>query len=431
MLHPRGQSVWRLARFWEYWQRMSDEEQSKPDVQPPANDENSPTSGSSFLHSVDADSGPRGPAPLIVMTSIHSENGVANSHPNVPAVSFAAKPASPQPRFSFRRVGLPLVMFVLTCLSTVLAGLSVPPVTSSFPPAPPTVWEWIFSACTYALAVLGILLFHEFGHYLQSVRYGVRTSLPYFLPMPISPIGTMGAVIFQDARSADRKQLFDIAISGPLAGLVVAIPVAWFGAINTIVIPQAELHGISYVDPPILKWMYQMAHPQMLPNDDVLLNPLLFAGWVGILITALNLVPIGQLDGGHLMYALLGKRAHVISATVIGIALGYMFYTGDFTFSVMLTLMVAVGWRHPPTANDRVPLGWPRVLLGWATLAFLFVGFTPTLMIQNDSRFPTQRRPIVVPREDDLLVKGNFLIEPDRLVARGGMAIPILAKGLG
>lgn len=372
---------------------MSDEERSKPDAEPYANGEELLMSGSS-------------------------------------ASSFSRMAISPRPKSSFRRIGLPLVMFVLTCLSTVLAGMAVPPVSSTFPPTPPTPLQWIFSACTYAAAVLGILLFHEFGHYLQSVRYGVRTSLPYFLPMPISPIGTMGAVIFQDARSADRKQLFDIAISGPLAGLVVAIPVAWFGAVNTIVIPQAELHGISYVDPPILKWMYQMAHPQMLPNDDVLLNPLLFAGWVGILITALNLIPIGQLDGGHLMYALLGKRAHAISAVVIGIALGYMTYTGDFTFSPMLVLMVAVGWRHPPTANDRVPLGWPRVILGWATLAFLFVGFTPTLIIENDSNSPT-KRPIVVPREDDLLVEGAIVLESDRLVSGRVLASPTLAKGLG
>jgi membrane-associated protease RseP (regulator of RpoE activity) len=370
---------------------MSDEERSKPDAEPYANGEELQVSGS-------------------------------------PAISFSPTAISPRPKSSFRRIGLPLVMFVLTCLSTVLAGMAVPPVSSTFPPAPPTPLQWIFSACTYAAAVLGILLFHEFGHYLQSVRYGVRTSLPYFLPMPIiSPFGTLGAVILQDSRSADRRQLFDIAITGPLAGLLLAIPIAWCGSLNATIIPGSQASGWYYVDPPILKWMFRLAHPEMLPGDDVILNPLLFAGWVGIFVTSLNLIPIGQMDGGHLVYALLGKQAHVVSGIAIGAALGFMLYTGDFTFSLMLVLIVAVGWRHPPTANDRVPLGWRRVLLGWSTLAFLLVGFTPTPIKWIA---PTVRPPIVVPRDDDLLVDGTVLAD-FQVAFVSPVAASTLAKGCG
>lgn len=372
----------------------------------------------------DVGAGVERPVPFVVLTNISAVNDSVETQ----QVSAPLPPADMGSNSTFRRVGLPLVMFVLTCLSTVLAGLLMSPLQGTEPFSASQLLAWFFSGCTYSVAVLAILLFHEFGHYLQSVRYRVRTSLPYFVPMPIiSPFGTLGAVILQDSRSADRRQLFDIAITGPLAGLLLAIPIAWFGSLNATIIPGSQASGWYYVDPPILKWMFRLAHPEMLPGDDVILNPLLFAGWVGIFVTSLNLIPIGQMDGGHLVYALLGKRAHVISAIAIGAALGFMLYTGDFTFSLMLVLMVAVGWRHPPTANDRVPLGWRRVLLGWSTLAFLLVGFTPTPIKWIA---PTVRPPIVVPRDDELLVYGTVLTN-FQVAFVSPVASSTLAKGCG
>jgi membrane-associated protease RseP (regulator of RpoE activity) len=105
---------------------------------------------------------------------------------------------------------------------------------------------------------------------------------------------------------------------------------------------------------------------------------LLFAGWVGIFITALNLIPIGQLDGGHILYTLLGRRAHTVAVSVLAFAVGYMIFTGNYSYSLMVILMLMMGPRHPPTADDSVPLGTFRIVLGWLTLGFILIGFTPT-----------------------------------------------------
>ena len=167
---------------------------------------------------------------------------------------------------------------------------------------------------TYSAAVMGILLAHELGHYLQALRYGVPASPPMFIPMPLPPLGTMGAVILQGAGFANRKVLFDIAISGPLAGLAVALPVVWWGLQNsTVMTINPSQTALIFGDPLILEWMYELQHGMLAPNQEVVLNPLLHAGWVGVFITAVNLVPGGQLDGGHILYTLSGRKAHWVA----------------------------------------------------------------------------------------------------------------------
>lgn len=257
------------------------------------------------------------------------------------------------------------VLFVATCAST-----------------------WATHGPVYAVAVMAILLSHEFGHFLQAVRYRVPATPPFFIPMPGSPFGTMGAVIAQAAGVADRKAMFDIAISGPLAGLILALPVAWFGIQQSKLVTIAPERGaLIFSDPLVLRWMIELKHGPLAQNQEVFLNPLLFAGWVGIFITGLNLMPIGQLDGGHILYTLIGKRAHVVSLSILAAAVGFMAYTMDMGYLAMVLLLLAMGPRHPPTANDSVPLGLGRHILGWLTLAFVLIGFTPSpiLIIQ-----PTQ-----------------------------------------
>ncbi len=238
------------------------------------------------------------------------------------------------------------------------------------------------SAVTYAGALMTILLCHEMGHYLQSLRYHIPASLPYFIPMPITPIGTMGAVIVQGGRVADRKQLYDVAITGPLAGLIIALPVLYFGVLNSeIVTPPVGANTIAFGNPLIVEWAIEHLHRPLAAGEDIQLTPLLFAGWVGIFITALNLIPISQLDGGHILYTLIGKRAHKVAiALLLGTVL-YMIITGSYTYSLMVILLFFMGPRHPPTRDDTVPLGTFRILLGWLTLAFIIIGFTPTPII--------------------------------------------------
>ena len=238
----------------------------------------------------------------------------------------------------------------------------------------------------YAVAVMGILLAHEMGHYLQARRYGVPATLPFFIPMPISPFGTMGAVILQGAGTADRKAMFDIAITGPIAGLIIAIPVLIAGVKTGRYdqIPEG-MKTISYGEPLVLEWLAETFLGPRKEGYDLILNPLLFAGWVGIFITSLNLIPIGQLDGGHILFCLIGKRAHDIALIIVGFGAAYCVFV-DWSYVVLIVLLMLMGIKHPPTKNDTVPLGRFRKILGWLTLSFIIIGFTP--------------KPITLPEEE-------------------------------
>jgi Zn-dependent protease len=254
----------------------------------------------------------------------------------------------------------PFVLFFLTCASTYYVG-----------------------GPAYTASLMLILLAHEFGHYLQARRHHVPATLPYFIPFPIPPIGTMGAVILQGAGVANRRQLYDIAISGPLAGLVIAIPIMYFGLQQSTIgmIDPNAAGGFVFGEPLLLQWMIASVHGPLAEGQDVMMSPMLHAGWVGIFITALNLMPIGQLDGGHILYTLIGKRAHRVAMGLVLFAFAYMIFSGNPSYALMLMLIVFMGAKHPPTANDSVPLDTGRTVLGWLTLAFIFIGFTPTPLI--------------------------------------------------
>uniref|UniRef100_A0A7C4QPG2 Site-2 protease family protein n=1 Tax=Schlesneria paludicola TaxID=360056 RepID=A0A7C4QPG2_9PLAN len=304
-------------------------------------------------------------------------------HP-APSRHLARYPApSPHPAKALVVAGL---LFAATLASTFLAGMGADLFWWLDNPLGPPRWlgdprvpleRRLANGATFSSALMLILLCHELGHYIQARRYRIPASLPFFIPMPISPFGTMGAVIVQAAGYADRKAMFDIAISGPLAGLLVALPVAWWGVQQAEVMEiPANVAVMQYGDPLIIKAMVRVVHGPLPPNHDVVLNPLLFAGWVGIFLTGLNLLPVSQLDGGHIMYGLLGRRAHRIAWGVLAAGGIYMLVTGDQSYGLIFVLLLLLGVRHPPTTNDRVPLGAGRVLLGWFTMALFLVCFT-------------------------------------------------------
>ncbi|WP_339727878.1 site-2 protease family protein [uncultured Gimesia sp.] len=291
------------------------------------------------------------------------------------------------------RSRVPLVLFILTCLSTlIVGGYNHQP----FVPTPDGFfalyafiehvgWStFLTNGFSYAGPVMLILLSHEMGHYLQSKRYRIPATRPLFIPMPISPFGTMGAVILQRGGIANRKQMFDIAVSGPLAGLVFAIPFAYWGVLNSEVITVPSRAGTySFGEPLILQWMVSLVHGPLADNQDILLNPMLFAGWVGIFITALNLLPIGQLDGGHILYTMIGKKANLIARLFLTAGVIYMIYNDEYGYSLLILLLVFFGITHPPTADDTVPLGPMRIVIGSLTLAFFVIGFTITPIIMH------------------------------------------------
>lgn len=289
-----------------------------------------------------------------------------------------------------RRTRLSIALFLATCGTTFLAGFIPGEITGSLgvvipvaehfiltgelPHLPPRLVTngLVFSGC-----LMSILLAHEMGHFLLALRHRVPATLPFFIPLPIGPFGTMGAVIVQDGAKADRRQLFDIAIAGPIAGLVVAIPVLWYGVRTSSVEAFAPGHG-GYGNPLLLEWIVARVHHPIGPGEDILLNAPLFAGWVGIFITALNLLPVGQLDGGHILYTLIGRKAHYVAYAVLAAAIGWMIYSRMPNYILIVLLLFLFGPKHPQTANDRAPLGITRVLLGSLVLAFLAIGFTPT-----------------------------------------------------
>ncbi len=284
-------------------------------------------------------------------------------------------PAAGRPRVHRQRLFRPLMLFLATALST-----------------------WLIGGPVYSAALMSILLFHEMGHFLQSVRYGVPASFPYFIPMPLPPFGTMGAVILQQRGAGDRKALFDIAISGPLAGLVVALPMTYFGIQWSTIAPvQTDVANFQFGEPLIFQWLIESIHGTLPQGHDLYMHPLAHAGWVGIFITALNLVPVSELDGGHILYALIRKKAHFVAIGFLAMVVGYMVLTSHYQWLLMVGLVMLMGPKHPPTANDYVPLGWGRKILGWLTLAFLIIGITPDpINFYDPTQQPQSQKPATV-----------------------------------
>ena len=193
------------------------------------------------------------------------------------------------------------VLFLLTVISTFLIGGFI-----------------------YSLAILCILVAHEAGHYVASRKYGVPSSLPYFIPFPLPPFGTLGAVIRTKGTIPHRKALFDIGSSGPLSGLALAVPavVAGFLLSKVVDVSQVAEQTTALGNSPLLSFLQWLCLGNLPPSTDVVLHPLAYAGWVGLFITSLNLLPTGQLDGGHIIYALFGRHSKVIfRLTLVSITL--------------------------------------------------------------------------------------------------------------
>ena len=315
-------------------------------------------------------------------------------------------------RIKRRRFRFSLMLFLLTFASTTLVGADYWPLdilpgffnsesqlkilsylNRVWPTEPGIVmtiqdrfWQSIKLGCTYSCPLMLILLCHEMGHYLQAVRNRVPASFPYFIPLPLPPLGTMGAVILQGRGAADRRKMFDIAVSGPIAGLVVTIPILYYGIKSSEYVPLSRDMGFEFGQPVLVQWLIELVHGPARAGMTFDWNGYATAGWVGVFITAMNLLPIGQLDGGHLMYTLIGRKSHWIAWSLILLAVGGMIYSGLYSYILLLILLTLTGPRHPPTANDEVPLGAFRHVIGWLTLGFLLIGFTPQPIVIPDRR---------------------------------------------
>ena len=261
----------------------------------------------------------------------------------------------------------------------------------------------------FAVSLTIILGAHELGHYFATRIYRIQSSLPIFIPFPISPTGTCGAVILMDGMRADRRQIFDIGLAGPLAGLVFAIPIAAIGLMYGEP-PQTRGRSIQFGQPiaiqalahvlPIRvssthqqtgidgqskenRWVKEnekpTAHFEVMQSNSIsneAMNPMLMAAWVGFLVTGLNMVPISQLDGGHVIFGLLGRRSRPVCWFAYLGCVSYVTYTsirfGQPEYILMLLLIPLMGITHPPSRDDNVALGLPRQIIGVASLAIPF-----------------------------------------------------------
>lgn len=230
----------------------------------------------------------------------------------------------------------------------------------------------------YGLAIVLILLAHEMGHYLAARHYRVPATLPYFIPMPLTVFGTMGAVIRMDSVGQDRKVLFDIGVAGPIAGLVLSLPACLIGLSMSRVVETTQIgaNHISLGSSLLFQWFQDLQFGHVPEGRDVLLHPVAFAGWAGLFVTALNLLPIGQLDGGHVVYALLGRRSRWLSLAVTAGFLAMAIFVSP-TWLLMAVLLLVFGIRHPPTGDDTVPIDRGRRLIGVALMIVLVLAFTP------------------------------------------------------
>jgi len=234
----------------------------------------------------------------------------------------------------------------------------------------------VTKGAVYSFTVLSILGAHEMGHYIACRWYGVRATLPYFIPVPLPPVGTFGAFIKIKSPIPSRRALFDIGIAGPLAGFVFAVPASIIA--HYFATPSSSSGDVTFNDPLLFQFLLRAFH---LPAT-IETNPVWLAAWVGVFMTALNLLPIGQLDGGHVTYAVFGRRGHRLTAwasygAVIALAV-FSVKSGTWNwvvFAVLLTLVIRVG--HPPVVDEDEPLGLARILVAIIGLLVFALSFMP------------------------------------------------------
>jgi len=279
-----------------------------------------------------------------------------------------ASPFSPQKE----RHWINVVLAMATIFTTMVVGsllFGADPVTS---PAD------VLKGLPFTIAIMTVLGAHEAGHYIVARKHGMRTSLPYFIPFP-NMIGTMGAVIKHKGPIPNRKALFDVGISGPLIGLIVSVIVTIIGLLQPPITQAPQGMSIDLGIPLLFELI-----TRIVPNGAVMMmHPIAFAGWVGMLVTALNLIPAGQLDGGHVLRAMIGDRAKEVSRVMPFILVSLGFYVTYYMekdgfiwvlWGLLLSFFAAAG--HPKPLNDDIPLGKGRMALGIITFILGLLCFT-------------------------------------------------------
>ena len=318
-------------------------------------------------------------------------------------VFLAPKKPDPKPT----RVSTNIILFILTVLSVMLVGAeqSVAPTLPGILGQIIAIFQTMLTGWPYALSLMSILVAHEFGHYFMSRHHKTAATLPYFIPLPFPPLGTMGAAILMQGTPKNKRVLFDIGVAGPLAGIIVAIPVLFYGlSISKLEVIQpiqgamleqegnsllyllakyitfgkllptpATTHGLSLG----MYWLRYFFTGQPFPMGatDVLTSPIAFAGWAGLLVTALNLIPAGTLDGGHVIYSLFGDSARKLFPFIWGalILLGIV-WNGWWIWAVLLLWL---GRVHAEPLDQITQLDLGRRAIALLVIIIFILTFTP------------------------------------------------------
>ncbi|MDD3580527.1 MAG: site-2 protease family protein [Desulfobacca sp.] len=295
--------------------------------------------------------------------------------PRSPDYQTARPPEALPPRLPRIHV----ILFLATVLTTLVAGAMQQGIN-------PLATPWlIYKGIPFSFTLLLILFCHEMGHYLASRWHHLDVTLPYFIPAPPIPfiIGTLGAYIRIRSPIQDKRALMDVGASGPLVGLVVTIPILALGLkfseVRLILPGLGEPGGFMLGECLLFKLISWLVVGDLPKNYHIFLHPMAFAGWLGLFVTNLNLIPIGQLDGGHVSYALFGDRSRGIAKIFYGFLLicGLVGWVGWLVWAVLLYFM---GFFHPQPLHDWLPLDRPRQWIGAITIVVFIITFTPVPM---------------------------------------------------
>jgi membrane-associated protease RseP (regulator of RpoE activity) len=310
------------------------------------------------------------------------------------------------PQKSDARPWVNIVLFVLTVLSTLFVGASW---SNQIPAGADEIWllKHLWIGWPFALSLMTILTGHEFGHYFAGRHYKVPVSLPYFLPMPVPPLGTMGAVIVMKGRNINRRQMLTVGAAGPLVGFVLAVPILIVGLSLSTVEPMSmpEPGGVVFLEgnsllylllklalfgkilpgsglapafPAAIKELFAalFGTVSLVGGYDVIIHPVALAGWAGLLVTAFNLLPVGQLDGGHVMYSLIGQRAKLFTwpIVILLVIMGFFLWSGWLLWAALIFLF---GRYHPEPLDDVTRLGLAQKIYAVLVLVVFLLVFTP------------------------------------------------------
>jgi len=300
----------------------------------------------------------------------------------------AGPPVPPSVAFRTRRRErwwLHALLLFLTFGTTTFVGanFAVSFRPSLLPPdgfGPGQVSALVRGALSFSLPLLAILLAHEMGHYLMCRRYGIDASPPYFIPFP-TLVGTMGAFIRIREPIRDKRQLFDVGVAGPIAGFAVSIPLLVWGILHSRPNPETLLEPgtILFRYPLAVTWVQEIALGHTFTSEQAVEHPVFVAAWFGLFVTALNLLPLGQLDGGHALYAVFGTRQKKVAIPIlVGLALLGLMWPGWWLW-VVVTLVVGI--RHPPVLDEEIPLDGRRLAVAVLVLLIFLVCFAPVPLV--------------------------------------------------